>query len=86
MKLRRADFTFLAEQILPEGNGRPGESLRAGLLGQEPEVIREVAVTLFATVAGLLVTVIGDKLTWSLLQGGWPDTLLREDDPQETSE
>ena len=86
VRLRKLDFPFLDERILSSENTRPGESLRACLLEQEPEVIREASVTLFATVAGLLVTVIGDRLAWSLLKGGWPDPLLREDDPQETQE
>jgi hypothetical protein len=86
VKLRTLDFPFLDERILSSENARPGEALRAYFLEQSPEVIREVSVALFATVAGLLVTVIGDSLAWSLLQGGWPDTLLREDDPQETQE
>jgi hypothetical protein len=42
-------------------------------------VIREVSVTLFATFAGLLASVIGDSLTWNLLQQIWPDTLLARD-------
>ena len=86
VKLRKLEFPFLDERILSSENARPGESLRADLLGQAPEVSAEASVALFATVAGLLATVIGDRLTWSLLQGGWPDTLLRDDDPRETQE
>ena len=49
-------------------------------------MIREVSVTLFATFAGLLATVIGDRLTWSLLQQIWPDTLLPRTELQETEQ
>jgi hypothetical protein len=86
VRLRQPDFPFLDERVLSWENARPGEPLRACLEAQEPEVIREASVMLFATVAGLLVTVIGDRLTWSLLQGAWPHILLRETEAQETEE
>jgi hypothetical protein len=86
VKLRRPEFPFLDERVLARENARPGEPIRACLQGQEPDVVREASVVLFATVAGLLVTVIGDRPAWSLLQSAWPDTLRREADPEETEE
>ncbi len=86
VKLRKPEFPFLEERIVPQGSGPGlGESLRAHLQGQEPEAIQEASVILFATFAGLLATVIGDRLTRSLLQQIWPDT-LPEAELQETEE
>lgn len=83
VKLRKSEFPFLDERLFPR-DARPGEPLRACLQEQEPDVIREAWVALFATVAGLLATVIGDRLAWVLLQGAWPETLFADADPQET--
>jgi hypothetical protein len=85
VQLRKPEFAFLDERISPlTGSESPGESLRACLRAQEPEVIREVSVILFATFAGLLVALIGDRLALSLLQQIWPDALLPEVGLQET--
>jgi hypothetical protein len=88
VKLRKSEFAFLDERIVPGDNRTSlAEALRACLLEQEPDVIREVSVTLFATFTGLLATLIGDRLTWSLLQQIWPDALLaRAEDTQESEE
>ena len=87
VKLRRPEFAFLDAGIVPRGRGDSlAEPLRACLREQEPEVIREVSVILFATFAGLLATVIGDRLAWSLLQQIWPDSLLSESELQEAEE
>lgn len=87
VKLSKSQFTFLDERIIPpeRGDGLV-ESLRACLREQKPEVIQEVFVILFATFAGLLATVIGDRLTWSLLQQIWADTLLPDTELQEAEE
>jgi hypothetical protein len=77
VRLRKSEFPFLDERIVPSDNrGSLAEPLHACLQEHEPEVIREASVALFATFAGLLATVIGDRLTWSLLQQIWSDTLL----------
>ena len=76
VKLRRAEYSFLDEAIVPRARGESlAEPLRACLRDQPPEVVQEVSVILFATVVGLLAFVIGDRLAWSLLQQIWPDTL-----------
>lgn len=87
VNLCKSDFPFLEECIVPvergEGMAAP---LRTCLQGQAPEVIDAVSVTLFATFAGLLATVIGDRLALSLLQQIWPDLVLVEADLQETGQ
>jgi hypothetical protein len=87
IRLRKSEFAFLDECIVP-GDTRDSlaEPLRACLQEREPDVIREVWVTLFATFVGLLATVIGDRLTRSLLEQIWPDTLLPRTELQETEQ
>lgn len=87
VKLRKADFPFLDERIfLVEQGERAGDALRARLQEREADVITEVTVTLFATVAGLLITLIGERLVWSLLRDLWPETLRSETEPEEARE
>jgi hypothetical protein len=84
VKLRRPEFAFLDNRIIARETGvMLAEPLRACLREQEPDVIREVSVSLFATIAGLLATVIGDRLAWNLVQQIWPDTLPRDGELQE---
>ena len=86
VKLRAPEFPFLDERVVPQLPAESlAESLRARLQEQPPEAIQEASVILFATFAGLLATVIGDRLTRSLLQQIWPDT-LPEAELQETEE
>jgi hypothetical protein len=76
VKLRKAEFPFLDERIvISDSRASLSELFRACLQEQEPAVIEDVSVTLFATFAGSLATLVGDKLTWSLLQQIWPDAL-----------
>ena len=87
VKLWKSEFAFLDERIVPRDSRTSfAEPLRACLREQEPEVIRAAAVTLFATFTGLLTTLIGDRLTWTLLQQIWPETLLLRTEHQETQE
>ena len=87
VKLLKPEFTFLDERIARrEPDESLAASLRACLRGQEPDIIQEVSVTLFATFAGLLTIIIGDRLAWSLLQQIWPEILLAETELQETEE
>jgi hypothetical protein len=87
VKLRRADFPFLDERMLSREQGKnAGDSLRACLQAQPPDVIREVSVVLFATFAGLLATVIGERLAWSLLRDVWPEALRSGTEFQEAPE
>ena len=85
--LRRAEFPFLDQRVVPvRKSERPGEALRARLQQLEPDVIKEVSIILVATVVGLLATLIGDGLAWSLVRDLWPDTLLSEIEPLEANE
>lgn len=84
VKLHKPGFPFLVERTLSWEDEGPGEPLRACLQEQEPDVIREASVMLFATIAGLLATVVGEALAWKLLQSAWPDALLGGADRQET--
>lgn len=87
VNMRKAELAFLDERIVPRERGdNPAEFLRQCLREQKPEVIQEVSVILFATFTGLLITVIGERLSWSLLQQIWPDTLLPEAEFQEAEE
>jgi len=87
VRLRQVEFPFLDERIvLSDSRASLAEPFRACLQEQEPAVIQDVSVTLFATVAGSLATLVGDKLTWSLLQQIWPDILLPRTERQETEE
>jgi hypothetical protein len=87
VKMRQPEFPFFDERIVPrETGGSLGEPLRACLQGQELEVARDATVMLVATFAGLLATVIGDRLAWSLLRDLWPDTLRPEVERQEADE
>jgi hypothetical protein len=80
-----AEFAFLEKCIRGSDSSR-SESLRACLTEQEPDVIREASVILFATIVGVLGTVVGEALAWKLMQSAWPESLLDEGDLQETRE
>ena len=85
VKLRNAEFAFLDEHVVPDDSrANLAEPLRVRLQEQEPDVIREVTVALFTTVTGLLAGLIGDKLTWSLIEQGWPEAFLPRTERQET--
>jgi hypothetical protein len=87
VKLCQAEFPFLDERIVPGRNSeRPEDDRRAYFQELERDVIRDASVTLVATFAGLLATVIGDRLASSLLRDLWPDTLRPELEPQEAEE
>jgi len=49
------------------------ELVAASLERQDPGVALEAAATVLATLAGLLVTFVGESLTMSLLRTAWPD-------------
>lgn len=85
--LRKPGVPFLDEGLFSRAKDESiGDALRARLQGQGPDVVREVSVTLLATMAGLLVTVIGERLAWSLLREIWPEALRVEVELQETGE
>lgn len=86
LKLHTREFPFLDERIVPQDQGdSPDERLRACLHQQEPHVITNVSTALFATVMGLLVTIIGERLAGSLLREVWPE-IASDAELQETEE
>ena len=86
VKLCKADFPFLDERMLSPDRESAGDSFRARLREQETAVIRESSVRLFATFVGLLATVVGDGLAWSLLRYVWPETLRSDTELREAEE
>ncbi len=79
--LSKRQFAFLDERVVPLDRGDGfGEPLRACLQEQEPDVVTEAALTLFATAVNLLVTAIGEQLARSLLKDVWPD--IRYEGPE----
>lgn len=84
VKIRRAEFPFLDGPFTLKRESI-GQALRARLQELEPDIIRSAAGTLIATFAGVLATVIGEGLAWSLIRDVWPDT-LPEIEPQEANE
>jgi hypothetical protein len=88
VKLGTPKFPFLHGEgfVAREPGESLAESLRACLREQVPEVIQEASVILFATFAGLLSVVVGDRLARNLLQQTWPDALLPDHELQETEE
>ena len=87
VKLWKHEFAFLDERVSPPARDDIFiEPLRACLREQQPAVIQEVSEILFATFVGLLTTIIGDRLTWSLLEQIWPDALLLDTELPEAEE
>ena len=87
VEMRRIEFPFLGDPLEPRSNNESaGEALRARLRELDPDVIRDASVILVATFAGVLATVIGERLAWSLLRDLWPDTLRLDVEPQEADE
>lgn len=87
LRVAKPECPFLDERI---ASGAPGESpgrlLRACLAQHEPDVIRNASVTLFATFASLLTTLIGERLAWRLLENACVATVLPEAKPKEADE
>ena len=81
MKLRKAEFAFIDDLVISVARGDSlAEPLRALLQEREPKVITEVAVSLVATFTGLVATVSGDRLTWTLLRQIWAEALLADEE------
>ena len=87
MKVRKVDFPFLDERMFArEQDGHVGDVLRTCLHEQTSDTVREASVMLFATFGGLLATIVGEKLAWSLLRDVWPETLRSETEFEEAQE
>jgi hypothetical protein len=57
----------------PERTEAPFAQFVFCLERQDPAVATEAAGSVFATFTGLLVTFIGEPLTWHLMRKAWPD-------------
>jgi hypothetical protein len=55
----------------------------ACLKDQDPSMAAEAAAVILATLAGLLITFIGDSLTTQLLQKAWPEAFSTASDSEE---
>lgn len=87
LKLQARDSPFLDERVLVRAEGESaGERLHACLRQQEPRAITDAATGLFATFMDLLVTVIGERLGWSLLREALPESVGSDAELQETEE
>lgn len=78
--LSRAEFPFLVgvrAGTSPESNL---EGLRASLEGVEVERAREGVASVLASLIGLMITFLGENLTWRLLGRAWPEALLSDDE------
>ena len=85
IKIRKAEFPYLDGLNALESDSIE-QSLRDRLQELEPHVIRSTSVILMATFSGLLATVIGERLTWSIIRDLWPDTLRPQVEPLEANE
>jgi hypothetical protein len=73
LHLAQREYPWLAQTREPEQAERPFTEVIACLERQDPAVAIEAAGAVFATLTGLLVTLIGEPLTARLLQQAWPD-------------
>jgi hypothetical protein len=63
------------DQVHDQVNDAMGQVI-AGLAQQDPAAAADAAATVFALLAGLLVTFIGASLTMGLLRQAWPDAFF----------
>ena len=83
VRLTRNEFPFLDVGRATGPSTGLLNQLEASLREQEPATAREAATALFTTFAGLLVSFIGENLTWQLLGAIWPGAFQRETGSQE---
>jgi hypothetical protein len=73
LHLAQREYPWLVQTREPEQAERPFTQVIACLERQDPAVAIEAAGAVFATLTGLLVTLIGEPLTARLLRQAWPD-------------
>lgn len=66
-------YSWLADAHAPGQVEGPFSGVVAALERQAPPIATEAAAAVFATLAGLLITFIGEPLTMSLLRKAWPE-------------
>ena len=73
LHLAQREYPWLVQTDEPEQADGPFTHLIVCLERQDPAVATEAAGTVFATLTGLLVTLIGEPLTVGLLRKAWPE-------------
>ena len=73
LHLAQKEYPWLVHRREPEQPEGAFEQVIACLKRQDPEVAKEAAGTVLATLAALLVAFIGESLTMQLLRKAWPD-------------
>jgi hypothetical protein len=71
--LAQRQYSWLVHSREPDQWNGPFEQIVFCLERQDPAVATDAAVAVFATLTGLLVTLIGEPLTVHLLKEAWPD-------------
>ena len=74
--LAQRQYPWLVQTREPEEWDGPFEQIVFCLERQDPAVATEAAGAVLATLAGLLVTFIGEPLTVQLLRKAWPDAFF----------
>ena len=70
--LVQQEYPSLVNAREPQQGERPFDQVIFSLERQDPAVAIEAAGSVFATFAGLLITLVGEHLTASLLRKAWP--------------
>ncbi|MCA1563473.1 MAG: hypothetical protein LC804_25550 [Acidobacteria bacterium] len=73
LHLAQREYPWLVYTREPEPLEAPFSQIVVCLTRQDPAVASEAAGAVFGTMAGLLVTFIGEPLTMQLLRKAWPD-------------
>lgn len=73
LHLAQKEYPWLVHRREPEQAEGPFAQIAACLKRQNAAVATEAAAAVFGTLAGLLVTFIGEPLTTQLLRKAWPD-------------
>lgn len=73
LHLAQQEYPWLVYTREPEQPEAPFSQIVVCLKRQDPAVASEAAGAVFGTLAGLLVTFIGEPLTMQLLRKAWPD-------------
>jgi hypothetical protein len=73
LHLAQQEYPWLVHRHEPEQPDAPFAQVIVCLTRQDPAIASEAAGAVFATLAGLLVTFIGEPLTMQLLRKAWPD-------------
>jgi hypothetical protein len=73
LHLAQQEHPWLSQAPESDPANEPFAQVVASASRQDPAMATEGTATVFATLAGLLVTFIGEALTMSLLRKAWPD-------------